>query len=207
MEGERALISLLCLYSGVYQQLGSCCEQPRGKPALPNGKRWGIRSAHSISGQRAGKGSPAGSREQKKGFIIFCFYFLVPRQGPSHRPCPGIPQIHAAGISRRVFKPRSWLPAAPSDGALPSSEGESPQGAASVHVNQWERPPDKACTANSSAIPLTYVPDPITALPLAANFALLYLQGRHAALQHSLLKVSLQPRLPLPKPFFFKMVF
>lgn len=37
VEGERALTSLLCLYSGVYQQLGGCCEQPHGKPALPNG--------------------------------------------------------------------------------------------------------------------------------------------------------------------------
>lgn len=36
VEGERALISPLCLYSGDYQQLGSCCKQPCGKLALPN---------------------------------------------------------------------------------------------------------------------------------------------------------------------------
>lgn len=63
--------------------------------------------------------------------------------------------------------------------------------------DQWERPPEKACMANSSAVLLTFIPDPITASRLAANFA-----ARYAALQHSLLKVSLQPRLALPKCYF-----
>lgn len=36
-------------------------------------ERWGIKSAHGISGQRAGRGSPAGPRELKKGLIIICF--------------------------------------------------------------------------------------------------------------------------------------
>lgn len=82
-----------------------------------------------------------------------------------------------------------------------------PQGAASGHLSEWERPPGKVCVANSSAIPLTYIPNPIMALSLAANFAWLYLRGRHAALQHSLLKVSLQAPAYFAKVIFLKMVF
>lgn len=139
---------------------------------------------------------------RKKGSLFFTFSFWCQGKGPAAGPAPGYhrsrllasPTVFSS--SSHSFQPLLVM------GLCPAWRENPPR-----HFNQWERPPHKACMANSSAIPPTYIPDPVTALPPAANFALLYLQDRHAALQRSLLKVSLQSRLTLPESFFFKMVF
>ena len=91
VEGECALVSLLCLYSGVYQQRGSCCEQPRGKPALPNrglasDGESGVRTASA--GSALGREVQLGPASRKKGSLFFAFSFWCQGKGPAAGPAP-----------------------------------------------------------------------------------------------------------------------